>query len=67
MQNYKRRSDYMRDVPDYFWEWTKIDEKTGNRVVKSNTPIEILEKLKKDEYEEYKRTGRRCIVNINID
>ena len=56
----------MREVPDYFWEWTEIDAKTGKRLVKSNTPKEILEHLAKDEKDEYEKTGRRVIINIDI-
>lgn len=57
----------MREVPDYFWEWTEIDFKTGKRLVKPNVPPDILQKLIEDEREEFKLTARRCIVNINID
>ena len=57
----------MREVPDYFLKWTTIDEKTGKRLVKSNVPDDILRKLIDDEKDEYRRTGRRCIINVSID
>lgn len=56
----------MRNIPDYFWKWTEIDWNTGKRLVKSDTPPEILKKLIDDERSEYKLTGRRCIINVDI-
>ena len=57
----------MREIPDYFWKWTVIDTKTGNRLVKPDTPKDILDRLIQDERDEYKKTGRRVIINIDID
>lgn len=57
----------MREVPDYFWKWTEIAVKTGKRLVKPNTPKDILERLTKDEKDEYEKTGRRVIINIDVD
>ena len=56
----------MREVPDYFWQWTEMDWNTGKRIVKPDTPPDILKKLIDDERSEFEITGRRCITNINI-
>jgi len=56
----------MRDVPDYFWKWTDIDWETGNRIVKSDAPADIVAKLTEYERSEYELTGRRCITNLEI-
>ncbi|MBR1592962.1 MAG: hypothetical protein IJ666_08120 [Ruminococcus sp.] len=57
----------MREIPDYFWEWTEIDFKTGKRLVKSNVPHDVLQKLIEDEKKEFELTARRCIINVNIN
>ncbi len=59
----------MRDIPDYFWEWTELDfdHHTGKRLVKANVPPEILKKLIKDESDEFNLTWRRCIINVDLE
>ncbi len=58
----------MRDIPDYFWEWTEIDfeHNTGERLVKPDVPPDILKKLIEDEKSEYELTARRTIINIDL-
>lgn len=57
----------MRDIPDYFWEWTELDLKTGGRLMKPDTPEDIRQKLIEEEKRFFKSTARRCIDNIDID
>ena len=58
----------MRDVPDYFWEWTELDlPGTGKRLMKPDTPEDIRQKLIEDEKMEFELTARRCIINIDIE
>ena len=59
----------MRDIPDYFWKWTEIDfeHNTGERLVKSDVPPDILNKLIDDEISEYELTARRTIINIDLN
>ncbi len=57
----------MRDIPDYYWEWTEYDDNTGMRLVKSNVPINILKKLVADERYEFEMTWRRNLINIDLD
>lgn len=35
----------MREIPDYFYEWTEIDWNTGGRLMKPDTPEDIRQKL----------------------
>ena len=59
----------MKDVNDYFFEWTVVDfnHHTGGRFVKSNVPLNILKKLADDEKNEFELTSRRTIINIDIN
>ena len=58
----------MQDIPDYFYEWTKLDlPGTGKRLMKPDTPEDIRQKLIEYEKREFKSTARRCIINIDIE
>lgn len=57
----------MRDIPDYFWEWTELDYNTGKRLVKPDAPPDILKKLVDDERDEFSNTWRRCIINVDLE
>lgn len=57
----------MQEVPDYFWEWTEMDWNTGKRLMKSDTPEDIRQKLIEEEKRFFKSTARRCIINIDIE
>lgn len=59
----------MRDIPDYFWEWTELDfkYKTGMRLVKSNVPYDILKKLVDEEKRNFDNTGRKTIINVDLE
>ncbi|MCM1314987.1 MAG: hypothetical protein NC040_09545 [Muribaculaceae bacterium] len=57
----------MREIPDYLWEWTEIDFNTGNRLMKNDTPEDIRRKIIEDEKDFFRKTGRRCIDNIDIE
>ena len=57
----------MREIPDYYWEWTEIDWNTGKRLMKPDTPKDIRQKLIEDEKMEFELTARRCIINIDIE
>lgn len=59
----------MRDVPDYFWEWTELDFEynTGMRLLKPDTPPDILKQIAEDERQHFNATARRCVINLNLE
>ncbi|MCR4643906.1 MAG: hypothetical protein K5695_00650 [Oscillospiraceae bacterium] len=57
----------MQETPKEILEWTEMERYTGKRILKPDAPEEIQKKAIEFESQFYKLTGRRRIVNINIE
>ena len=57
----------MREIPDYFWEWTEIEWETGARVLKPGAPEDVHAKLLEYERQGFSLTYRRCIINFDLE
>ncbi|MCM1507082.1 MAG: hypothetical protein NC177_08115 [Ruminococcus flavefaciens] len=55
----------MRELSDDFWEWTDI--KNGKRIIKDDAPEDVRRKLTEEEKEFFRKTARRCIINVDIE
>lgn len=56
----------MQKTPNEILNYTEFNNK-GKRVMKKNTPVDIIKKAISWERDFYSKTGRRRIVDLDID
>ena len=57
----------MQEMPDRIAEWTELKFPEGKRYLKKDAPKAVRQEAVEWEKEFYNKTGRRRIVNIDIE